>query len=220
MVAELRQRPQVTRVLVALPHALVRQGLIRVLEGLPDVEVVAHTGDTDEALQLAQDFEVDLVVIDADLGGDGGIELAAQVKAVIDGAAVLVLADRPAWAQVERALGAGIDGFTVKDVTVSEFTDTVRRIAAGEVVLHPTAASVLAQGIVNSRGGRSPLPLTSRQREILRLLALGLENKQIARRLDIGVHTVKTHVSRILTKLGASSRTEAVVTAMRERLIG
>jgi DNA-binding NarL/FixJ family response regulator len=131
---------------------------------------------------------------------------------------VLLMADSAAHAQIERALEAGVDGYTLKDIGVQELTATMHRLAAGDTVLHPDAASALARWY-STNGSNRPVPLTARQREILRLIAAGLENKQIARKLGIGVHTVKTHVSRVLHKLGAQSRTEAVVVAMRDRLI-
>src|SRR5581483_6682631 len=113
---------------------------------------------------------------------------------------------------------AGADGYTLKDISVQELASTIQRLAGGDTVLHPDAASSLARRF-SSNGKGKAVPLTPRQREILRLIAAGLENKQIARRLGTGVHTVKTHVSRVLNKLGASSRTDAVVLALRARLI-
>jgi DNA-binding NarL/FixJ family response regulator len=127
------------------------------------------------------------------------------------------MADDVSHSQIERALEAGADGYTLKDIGTQELEQAIGRLAAGDTVLHPEAASALAQRFT-ANGSRS-VPLTPRQREILRLIASGLENKQIARKLGIGVHTVKTHVSRVLHKLGAQSRTEAVVLALRDRLI-
>jgi NarL family two-component system response regulator LiaR len=194
--------------------------MVRVLESLGGVQVVAHTGSADEGIAFAVDYQPDLVILDADITEQEPTDVVRKVKGSLEAGRVLLLSDRATHAHVERALAAGADGFTLKDVSVADFSDTVRRMCEGETVLHPAAASALAQSYAAlAQGKRQAVPLTPRQREILRLLALGLENKQIARRLGIGVHTVKTHVSRVLHKLGVSSRTEAVVIALRDRLI-
>jgi len=213
---------QVTRVVLVQSHALVRQGMVRVLEALQGFSVVGDTGEGDEALRLVRSFEPQVVLVDAELQDVHGVDLCEQIKAIDADVRVVLVADRAAQPLVERALACGVDAYTLKDVSLEEFAETVRRVSEGETVLHPEAAAALASGFVAAaRGdGGQRQPLTPRQREILRLLALGLENKQIARRLGIGVHTVKTHVSRILYKLGASSRTEAVVMALKDRLIG
>jgi NarL family two-component system response regulator LiaR len=212
---------QVTRIVLVQAHSLVRQGMVRVLETFEGFRVVGDTGSAEEALRLIGRFDPGVVLIDAELDDGDGIGLVEQIKEIRPQARVVVVSERAPQTQVERALAAGADAYTLKDVSLDEFSNTVRRVADGDTVLHPDAAAALASGIAAAaHGRRTPQQLTPRQREILRLLAMGLENKQIARRLGIGVHTVKTHVSRVLYKLGASSRTEAVVMALRDRLIG
>jgi DNA-binding NarL/FixJ family response regulator len=205
------------RIVVVLKHTLPRLGLVRLLEGIDGTRVVAHAGTAAEGARLATEFGSDIVLVDAQLAEEDDMAIVQRLKE--QGAThVLLVADEVAQTQVERALEAGADGYTLKDITVQELVVTLRRLAAGDTVLHPDAASSLARRFSSNGKGKS-VPLTPRQREILRLIAAGLENKQIARRLGIGVHTVKTHVSRVLNKLGASSRTEAVVVALRDRLI-
>jgi NarL family two-component system response regulator LiaR len=205
------------RVVVVLKHMLPRLGLVRLLEGIEGTRVVAHAGTAAEGARLATEFGSDIVLVDAQLADEDNMEIVERLKQ--HGAThVLLVADDVAQTQVERALEAGADGYTLKDISVQELASTLRRLADGDTVLHPDAASSLARRFAANGKGKS-VPLTPRQREILRLIAAGLENKQIARRLGIGVHTVKTHVSRVLSKLGASSRTEAVVVALRDRLI-
>jgi NarL family two-component system response regulator LiaR len=205
------------RVVVVLKHTLPRLGLVRLLEGIDGTRVVAHAGTAAEGARLATEFGSDIVIVDAQLADEDNMEIVERLKE--QGAThVLFVADDVAQTQVERALEAGADGYTLKDISVQELASTLRRLAGGDTVLHPDAASSLARRFSSNGKGKS-IPLTPRQREILRLIAAGLENKQIARRLGIGVHTVKTHVSRVLNKLGASSRTEAVVVALRDRLI-
>jgi DNA-binding NarL/FixJ family response regulator len=206
------------RVVVVLKHTLPRLGLVRLLEAMEGTRVVAHAGSADEGARLATEFGSDVVLVDAQLADEDNMQIVERLKLGANGSRILLVADEVAHSQVERALEAGADGYTLKDISVSELASTIRRMADGDTVLHPDAASSLARRF-SANGKGKPVPLTPRQREILRLIAAGLENKQIARRLGIGVHTVKTHVSRVLNKLGASSRTEAVVVALRDRLI-
>lgn len=206
------------RVVVVVKHMLPRLGLVRLLEGLDGTRVVAHAGTAAEGGKLAAEFGSDVVLVDAQVADEDNMQIVEILKQRSDDCRVLLVADEVAQTQVERALEAGADGYTLKDISVQELASTIRRLADGDTVLHPDAASSLARRFSSNGKGKS-VPLTPRQREILRLIAAGLENKQIARRLGIGVHTVKTHVSRVLNKLGASSRTEAVVVALRDRLI-
>lgn len=206
------------RLVLISPHALPRLGLVRILESMDDMEVVAHAGATADGVRLANEYHPDVVLLDAELAADDGMRVIDTIKTRAATSRVLLLADRAASMQVSSALEAGADGYTLKDITVEELEAAVRRIASGDTVLHPDAASAVARHIA-ANGKEKIASLTPRQREILRMLSLGLENKQIARRLGIGVHTVKTHVSRVLAKLGATSRTEAVVFALRDHLI-
>ncbi len=203
---------------VVAPFALPRLGLVRLMESIQGVEVVAHCGDVADALKISEELHPDVALIDAELAVDDEMTLIVALKSAVPLARIVMLADRASSTQVERALESGADAFTLKDITLTELESTIRRVVAGDTVLHPDAASVIARRLA-ANGKEKAHSLTPRQREILRLLAMGLENKQIARRLGIGVHTVKTHVSRVLSKLDASSRTEAVVVAMRDRLI-
>jgi len=205
------------RLVLISPHSLPRLGLVRIVDSIEDMEVVGHTGATADGVRLANETHPDVVLVDAELAADEGMGVIDTLKTRA-ASRVLLLAERAPHMQVESALEAGADGYTLKDITVEELESTVRRIASGDTVLHPDAASAVARRIA-ANGKEKTTALTPRQREILRMLSLGLENKQIARRLGIGVHTVKTHVSRVLAKLGASSRTEAVVFALRDRLI-
>jgi NarL family two-component system response regulator LiaR len=211
------RRPDVRVVLVS-PYALPRLGMARLLESIEGVAVVAHAASASDGRRLAEEYGPDVMVVDGELAATEGMRFVEDVKRTAPTTRVLVLAERAAQMQVESALEAGTDGYTLKDISVAELAEALERIAGGDTVLHPEAASVLARRLA-ANGKERPNALTPRQREILRLLASGLENKQIARRLGIGVHTVKTHVSRVLQKLGATSRTEAVVVALRDRLI-
>ena len=211
-------RQQEIRVAVVAAHALPRLGMVRLLESVDGVEVVAHANSPADGTRIATEYTPDVMIVDGELAAEDNMGIVHAVKAASPSVRVVVLADRAAQMQVESALEAGTDAYTLKDISLSDLASTIHRVADGDTVLHPDAASVIAKRLA-ANGKERPNTLTPRQREILRLLASGLENKQIARRLGIGVHTVKTHVSRVLAKLGAASRTEAVVVAMRDRLI-
>ena len=206
------------RVVLVSPHALPRLGMVRLLESLDGVAVVAHTAATSDGRRLAEEYAPDVLLIDGELAATDGMRAVAEIKDQSPGVRVLLLADRATQMHVETALEAGADGYTLNDISLAELHSTLDRVVGGDTVLHPDVASVVARRLA-ANGKEKPNSLTPRQREILRLLAAGLENKQIARQLGIGVHTVKTHVSRVLQKLGATSRTEAVVLALRDRLI-
>ncbi len=212
------QQHSTVRVLVVSPHTLNRLGLVRLLESLDGVHVLAHTASSADGRRLAAEYTPDVVVLDGELAADDGMLAVKDIKRELESVRVLLIADRASQMTVESALEAGTDGYTLKDISLAELASTIFRVADGDTVLHPEGASVVARRLA-ANGKERPNTLTPRQREILRLLATGLENKQIARRLGIGTHTVKTHVSRVLQKLGAASRTEAVVLAMRDRLI-
>lgn len=206
------------RVVLVSPHALSRLGMVRLLESLDDVSVVAHTAEMASGSRFAEEYLPDVLLVDAELAAIDGMRTVADVKQRFPTVRVILIADRATQIQVECALEAGADGYTLKDISLAELQSTIDRVADGDTVLHPDVASVVARRLA-ANGKEKSNGLTPRQREILSLLASGLENKQIARQLGIGVHTVKTHVSRVLAKLGAASRTEAVVVAMRDHLI-
>lgn len=216
--ATIRMRTETLRVVVIQPHSLLRQGMISMLEASEDLQVVAHTGSAPEGMRFARDLGPDIVIVDLDTDEEEADRLIATLKGTLNGLRVLAMAERATPGQVERALGEGADGYTLKGVTTQEFAASVRQVASGQLSLHPAAAAILARSFTDPariKGGDAS-GLTPRQREIIQMLALGLQNKQIARRLGIGVETVKTHISRILERLGASSRTEAVVVALRD----
>ncbi len=208
------------RVAIAHPGMFLREALVEALERVEGIQVVGHTSSLEDAADIARNARPDVAVVDAELLEDQPAGVLADLKE--EGCShVLLVADRVSQVQAERALSAGADGFTLKGVSLRELSDSISRVAAGEVLLHPAVASVLVQSLsAFARGERHAGPvLTPRQQEIIRLLAMGLPNKQIARRLGIGVETVKTHISKVLAKLGVGSRTEAVIVAMREGVL-
>lgn len=207
------------RVLIVHAHNLFREGLARMLAEAGDLEIVAHTGDLDEAIALTQTHRPEIVIVDGDLPDTDG-HLVGRLKASSPDARLLLLSDKALQAEVEHYLSEGADGITLKQVSGTELAETIRQVGSGETYLHPAAAAMLVRALSNLTGRHTDGPvLTQRQKEILRLVALGMQNKQIARHLGIGVDTVKTHISRILDKLHVSSRTEAIAIALREGLV-
>jgi len=198
----------------------VREGLVTMLDVEEDIEVVAQAGDGEEALEVILEHEPDVVMLDLRLPGMDGMEVLKRVKAQKPQIRVLVLTVHDEQQYVGEAVLSGADGYLLKTVSHAELTDAARRIAKGEAVLHPAVArSVLTELTTLAAGGPDDGGLSPREREILTLLAQGLSNKQIASRLQVGVETVKTHISSILGKLDAVDRTQAVALALRRGLI-
>ena len=208
-------------VLVVQPHRLVCHALVRAIESEDGFEVVAHTDDGDEAVGLSARLRPAVALVDVSILDRAGTNALAELKRSSPSTKVLVMSHDVDRRRIEQALLAGADGFTLTTVHFDEFVQALRRVAAGELTLHPVVASAMVQTMSEFARGerRSGSVLTARQREILALLAQGLPNKLIARHLGIGVETVKTHISRILAKLGVKSRTEAAMVAVREGIL-
>jgi DNA-binding NarL/FixJ family response regulator len=117
------------RVIVIQPHTLMRQGMVGILDAASDLQVVAHTGSLEEGIRMARDYQPDVVLVDVDVPEPDGVRVVAGLKPVLEGGRVLVMAERATEAQVERALGEGADGYTVKGVSVNELLETVRKVA-------------------------------------------------------------------------------------------
>lgn len=217
---EVRGATQI-RILVIQPQSLVRHGMVSLLDSTDDMQVIAHTDSADHGVELVGAFRPDVVVVDLDPAEESYDHLVPQLALALQDGRILALADGAPQARVERTLGEGSHGYMLKGVSAQEFLDAIRRLVAGELVLHPEATAALARSFARSTNGSGPDAgdLTPRQREIVELLVAGYQNKQIARKLDIGVETVKTHVSRIIDRLGVSSRTEIAVVALRDGLV-
>jgi DNA-binding NarL/FixJ family response regulator len=210
------------RVLLADDHASVRLGLSMLLSDAEDVTVVGEAADGAEAVRRARAVTPDVVVMDLRMPGTDGIE--ATRTLVAEGVCeVLVLTTFDEDALVEGALRAGAAGFLLKSVDGPGLLDAVRRVAAGEGVLAPevTRRVLSSFAAAPAPAGRAPGldDLTDRETDVLALLGEGLSNQQIARRLRLGEATVKTHVSRVLTKLDVRSRVQAAIAAQDAGLV-
>ncbi|MFF7589138.1 response regulator [Kitasatospora purpeofusca] len=207
-------------ILLADDEELVRTGLRVVLEAQGDLRVVGEATDGAEAIALARRLRPQVVLMDVRMPGLDG--LAATRELVRDAAApggyapkILVVTTFEIDDYVYQALRAGADGFLLKRTRPSEIAQAVRLVAAGESLLFPAQIRRLAaaQGNAAARGTMARAALTEREAEVLRLVARGLTNGEIAEQLFLGVQTVKTHVSSLLAKLGARDRTQAVILA-------
>jgi DNA-binding NarL/FixJ family response regulator len=203
-------------VLIVDDHAVVRQGLRIFLDTEGDFEVVGEAPDGEEAVRLARTLRPDIVLMDLLMPGMGGIEATRVIRSELVDVEVVALTSVLDEESVVGAVRAGAIGYLLKSAEADDLRRSLRAAAAGQVTLDPAAAARL---VTEVRAPPVVETLTDREGEVMRLLALGLANKEIGRDLGISEDTVKTHVSRILAKLGAHSRTQAVLHAMRMGLV-
>lgn len=204
------------RILIADDHSVVRQGLRMFLALDPDLEVVGEAADGAEALRLAQDLKPDVVLMDLLMPVMDGIAATSAIRRAIPDTEVLALTSVLEDASVTGAVRAGAIGYLLKDTQADELRRAIKAAAAGQVQLSPRAAARLMREV---RAPESPETLTERETDVLRLVARGKANKEIAHDLFIGEKTVKTHVSNILAKLGVQSRTQAALYAVQLGLV-
>jgi NarL family two-component system response regulator LiaR len=207
------------RVLVADDHAVVRQGLRTFLELQPDIEVVADVADGEQALAAVAEHDPDVVLMDLVLPVLDGVEAIRRIAAERPRTRVIALTSFLDDDKLFPAVRAGAAGYLLKDVEPSELVRAIRAVDAGEALLHPAVAARLMEEVAAGgpgAAGDDPDPLTSREREVVGLIARGLSNKRIARELSISDKTVKAHVSNILSKLGLSDRTQVAMHAVRQ----
>jgi two-component system, NarL family, response regulator LiaR len=220
---------QTIRVLIVDDHAVVRQGLRTFLElqdqpGDLPIEVAGEAADGREAIDLARRLQPDVVLLDLVMPAMGGIEATSRILECSPHTRVLILTSFGEEDKLLPAIRAGAHGYLLKDIRPDELAQAVRNAYLGKVQLHPEVARTLMSAVAaqGNPPARHPPPgqddLTERERDVLRLIAEGLDNREIARRLVISEKTVKTHVSNILGKLGLEDRTQAAVYALRHGL--
>ena len=204
------------RLLVVDDHPVVRQGLVTSLEDEADFVVVGAASSAEEALPLVKQLQPDIVLLDLELPGIGGVEAISRFIASDVGAIVLVFTAYDTDERVLGAIRAGAKGYLLKGATMVEIAAAVRTLAAGGSAFGPRVAATLAAEVSRPRGTG---PLTVREREVLRLVADGLLTKQIAKALGISERTVKFHTTSLLRKLGADNRAQAVALAAQRGLL-
>ncbi len=213
------------RVLIVDDHALFRRGLHLVLEQEPGMAIVGEAADGEEAIDTAQELMPDVILMDVRMPRRSGIEATERIKELLPHVAILMLTISEDEADLFDAVKAGAAGYLLKEIPIEEVAEAVRAVAAGQSRLSPSMASkLLTEFAVLSRRAQEPAQpppprLTDREMEVLGLVAKGLSNREIAKELFISENTVKNHIRNILEKLHLHSRMEAVVYAVREKLL-
>jgi DNA-binding NarL/FixJ family response regulator len=213
-VATARPEPAPVYIVLIDDNRLLREGLAALIHSQPGFKVLTASADVDEALQKAREAKPDVVLLDFGLEDHDSLTLTSTVHAEVPTARVIVMGLLPAQEDVANYVRAGASGFIMKDASFDEFVETIRAVAAGAEVLPQALTNTLFSQIArNAVGGSNSrvleaVRLTSRERQVIDLLGEGLSNKEIATRLHIAVHTVKSHVHNILEKLALRSRLE------------
>jgi two-component system, NarL family, response regulator LiaR len=204
-------------------HAIVRQGVRAFLETQRDLKVVGEAGSGEEAVALCETLAPDVVLMDLLMPGMGGVEATRRVKAISPRTQVIVLTSYHEDEHVVPAIRAGALSYLLKDVSAGEIAGAIRKAAQGEVTLSPTIAAQMMKAVMGERrppeSSPAESPLTARELEVIRLIADGLSNTEIAEKLFLSEKTVKSHVSNILAKLHLTDRTQAAVYAWRQGIV-
>jgi two-component system response regulator NreC len=204
----------VTTIVLADDHAVVRSALHMLLEAEPDFEVVAEAGDADSARRYVLGHKPSVLVLDLNMPGRPSLEVIPDIREASPQTEIVVLTMQSEPAFARKALQAGVRGYVLKEAADSELVQAVRSAAAGETYLQPALGARLA-----AEPDGPADDLTDREREVLRLIALGHTNAEIAEQLFLSVRTVETHRAHIQQKLGASTRAELVAYALEHKLI-
>jgi two-component system, NarL family, response regulator LiaR len=205
------------RVLLVDDHTMVRRGLVTFLKVFDDLQLAGEAENGAEAIQRCAEIGPDVVLMDMVMPGMDGVSATRAIRQQFPQVQVIALTSFKEGQLIQNALEAGAIGYLLKDVSADELARAIRAAHAGRATLSPEAAQALVQA-ANQPPARG-LDLTEREREVLALMIEGLNNTQIAARLTVSPSTIKSHVSNILSKLGVTSRTEAVTFALRQKLV-
>jgi len=203
------------RVLIVDDHTLVRAGIRRLLEALPDVEVVAEASDADQALASAEQHRPDLVLLDLSLPGRSGFEVISELRQKFPQMLVVIMSMHDDTSHVREALDRGAIGFLVKEAAPVELELALRAAASGQTFLSPKVSVRLLAPVLRQQGASGVEGLTPRQREILRALGRGKSSKEIASDLGISVKTIETHRARMMETLGCRRASELLRIAVK-----
>jgi two-component system response regulator NreC len=207
------------RVLVVDDHAVVRAGLRRVLDAEPDIETVAEAANAERAVFEAMEHKPDVVLMDVVMPGKSGIEIIPTLQQSAPQAKVLVLSMQDDPRYLREAFSAGASGYVLKEAADTEVVDAVRAVAAGERYVHPALGARLVEAEAEERRRAEEDPLSDREREVLRLLALGHTNQEIAEQLIVSVRTVESHRAHVMGKLRVTTRAGLVRQALDAGLL-
>ncbi len=216
------------RVLIADDHQVVREGLTSVLESKGDIEVVGLAADGKEALQKARELSPDVVIMDISMPNMNGVEATRQIKKESPQIGVVVLTMYGDEEYIFDLVRAGAAGYLLKDADSAQIAKAIRAVSKGESMIHPSIAAKILNEFSQLSSGKTPKganaaksedSLSEREVEVLRLMADGKSNKEIANDLDLSDKTIKNHIHHVFQKLKVTDRTKAVMTAMRMGLI-
>jgi NarL family two-component system response regulator LiaR len=205
------------RVLVVDDQTIVREGICALLDEIADIEVVGEAANGQEAVERSRTLKPDVVLMDLVMPHLDGVEATRQITSTQKGARVLVLTSFAGDEQVFPAIKAGAVGYLLKDAGAAELVEAIRQVHRGHSFLHPIIAQKVLQELKHpSERPPTPDPLTHREMEVMRLMAQGLTNSEIARSLTISEATVRSHISNILSKLHLANRVQAALYALQE----
>ncbi|GAB4499917.1 MAG: response regulator transcription factor [Anaerolineales bacterium] len=209
-----------TSILIVDDHEVVRNGIRSYLERISDFQVIGEGASGEEALSMVSEMIPDIVLLDLMMPGMDGIETTRRIRQISPRTKVVVLTSYHEDVHIFPALKAGAISYILKDMKMDKLVDVLHRAVQGEVTLHPRVASRVLQNI-RGEGSEQPLftELTDRETDVLKLIASGLTNSQIAEKLVISENTVKGHVSNILSKLHLADRTQAAVYAWQQGIV-
>jgi len=209
-------------ILLADDHAVVRESIRKLLEEREDFIVVGEAADGESAVELAQRFKPDVVILDVNMPRLNGIEATRRIRECSPGTKILILSAYDYDQYVFALLEAGASGYLLKDVSCQELIRSIHSVARGEPVLYPSVALKVMQKFSRnnkSENGSNADVLTNRELEVLFMVASGLRNQEIAKRLHVSKRTVEAHLASIFSKLKVNSRTEAILVALKEGMI-
>jgi DNA-binding NarL/FixJ family response regulator len=211
------------RVLICDDHALFRRGLVMVLESEPGIDVVAEAEDGEEAVRQAEEAAPDVILMDVRMPKMSGIEATRAISDVVPTARILMLTVSDEEEDLYEAVKAGATGYLLKEISIEEVANAIRAVMTGQSLISPSMASKLLSEFNNlAKAAQQKVlapKLTDRELQVLKLVAQGMSNREVAEQLFISENTVKNHVRNILEKLHLHSRMEAVVYAVREKLL-
>lgn len=210
------------RILIADDHAILREGVRALLATADDIEVVGEAGDGREAIDLAQELEPDVILMDVAMPGLGGLEATLEIRRLVPRAKVLVLSQYGEPEYVRRFLKAGVSGYVLKKAAGADLVSAIRAVMRGGLVLDPEVARTALQDSATPETGEAPdayESLTDREKQVLKLVAEGHTNKEIADLLGISVKTAMSHREHVMLKLQLHNRTELVRFALRHGVI-
>ena len=200
-------------VVIADDHPVVREGLVAIFKSQSDIKVVAEATNGEETLEMCNQHLPDVLLLDLRMPRKDGLQVMAELAGrTVSGPRVIVMTTYDNEDDIRRSLKTGAKGYLVKDIAAEQMRESVRRVAAGESVLSSNIAAKLAESIAHPE-------LSKRERQVLKYLANGRSNKEIAQILYISEHTAKAHVRAVMTKLNADSRTEVIAIATKYGLI-